>query len=136
VTRSFTKKVNLGNHDENRQYESVDFFASHNESIPIEEATPEKIKEVSERLYQLAKSEVELAEIEYLNGIKNGKAPILTSNDIAQITDIIILMESAVTTADIQKAVDVINERKGILNKKQLDYLRSVAKNAKAKTLK
>lgn len=58
ITRSYTRKKNLGN------YESADYMASYSEEVPAD-TTQEEVKRVSTILYELAKSDVEEAILEY-----------------------------------------------------------------------
>mgnify|MGYP001559380110 CR=1 FL=1 len=137
ITRSYSGKINLSNHVEGHDYESKDFFASHNESIPVEEATPEKIKEVSERLYQMSKAEVEASELVYLNEIKRAAGMTIepTGEEYKAISDIIVAFESSITSEDVKKASEIAKERKSNLNDVQLEYLRTIARKADARTL-
>src|SRR3990167_3768333 len=91
VTRSSTQKINLKNYVPGHDYEMVDFFSSQSEAIPLEQATPEKITEVSERLYQTAKKEVENAVSEYINTLRGeSDSPTqLSADELAPIADII-----------------------------------------------
>lgn len=135
VTRSFTQKLNLKNYVPGHDYEMVDFFSSQNESIPLEDATPEKIAEVSERLYQLCKKEVEDAVAGYIAQLRGASdMPVeLSQAELAQISDII-AEASAVTTKTKLTAVKAkATERKAQLNKGQLEFLASLFRKVEAK---
>lgn len=54
ISRSYTRKINLGN------YESEDFFANYSEEI-LSSTKEKEVKEVSEKLYNLARRDVEEA---------------------------------------------------------------------------
>ena len=58
ITRSYTKKTNLGN------YESFDTMASYSEEVPAE-TTKEDMQRISAMLYDMAKSDVEQAILDY-----------------------------------------------------------------------
>ena len=58
ISRSFTRKVNLGN------YESADFWASYSEEVPADTEDPTCTR-ISAILYGNAKSDVEQAIIDY-----------------------------------------------------------------------
>ena len=60
ISRSFSRKVNLGG------YENADFFSSHSQEIPVE-INGEERKKISETLFISAKLEVEAAIIEFRN---------------------------------------------------------------------
>ena len=60
ISRSFTRKLNLGN------YESADFWASFSEEVDSI-TNSEELKRISGFLYEMAKSEVEQAIIDYKN---------------------------------------------------------------------
>lgn len=137
ITRSYSGKLNLSNYLPGHDYESKDFFASHGESISMEEATPEKIKEVSDKLYKMAKVEVMIAEVDYLNELKRAAGITVepTGDEYKAISDIIVLFESATTSEDVKKASEMAKERKDKLNDVQLEYLRTIARKADARTL-
>ena len=71
ISRSFTRKLNLGN------YESADFWSSYSEVVPAGTQS-EDMKDISAFLYDLAKSDVEQAIIDY----KNEKMKVETVNRI------------------------------------------------------
>ena|SRR3989304_1911929 len=58
ISRSFTRKVNLGN------YESVDFFSSRSMELPADTSMEEQ-QEVSEELFALAMTDVMKAKQDY-----------------------------------------------------------------------
>lgn len=138
VTRSFTQKVNPKNNNiPGKDYESVDFFASHSEQIPLDIATPEKIAEVSERLYQTAKAEVEAAVDNYIRSLQMDAGIVVQPNgkEYAQVKDLIIKFETAETKAQVDEATKEVQDMKGQLNDIQLNYLRSIARKASARKL-
>ena len=61
ITRSFTRKINLGN------FENIDLMASYTESIFDDEYTEAQIESLSKTLYEKAKRDVENAAIEFKN---------------------------------------------------------------------
>ena len=63
ITRSFSRTIQVN------QYEPCQVFSSHNEEIPIEEATPEKIKEISQHLYDLSVKDVRDGIKQYLEDV-------------------------------------------------------------------
>lgn len=128
ITRSFTKKINLANYVEGRQYESVDVFSSHNETIPLDEATPEKQNEVSNRLYEMAKADVERSITDYINSLKveDGEYVAPSAKELADIADLIKgLVDGKESSAD------DINARKDALSESQLKFLRTLALSIK-----
>lgn len=129
VTRSFSRKVQI------KQFEPIDFFASHNESIPMEEATPDKIKEVSERLFQLALQEVEASIKDYQDNTAraNGVTPQVSTKELKEIGKFV----ADINSADTQEKLDVVKEAiklvKDNLNETQLEFLRGAVRKAEAK---
>jgi hypothetical protein len=134
VTRSFSKKVNLERHVPGFKYEAEDFFASHGESIPVEEATPEKVREVSSRLYDTAKTDVETDVASRINELRKaaGIATIPTGQEFDVIKDLIGGIENSKNAADIEAVIELIKTREG-LTEEQKEYLRSAVRKAKAK---
>lgn len=112
ITRSFSRKVQV------KQYEPADFFASYGEQVPIEEATPEKLKEVSDRLYSLAKNDVE-KEIENYS-----KTTSLSQEEL----DSIATFAKLIISGKKEEAEKLIGEWKDKLNEKQLNFLRNLFK--------
>lgn len=58
ISRSFSRKINLGN------FENIDLWASHSQEVPVETSLEEK-KKISEGLFTSARLEVEDALIEF-----------------------------------------------------------------------
>ena len=135
ITRSFSKKVNLelsvgGKH----KYEAEDFFSSHNEAIPLEEATPERVKEISQRLYDLAKEDVEGAVASRVRELKerDGIAVQPIGSDYGAIGGLIEGLEKATTKVEVDAVVELIKAREDLTDT-QKEYLRSVVRKATAK---
>lgn len=116
VTRSFSRKVQI------KQFEPMDLFSSHNENIPLEEATPDKIAEVSARLYSMAKEDVERDIKNYMNAPADGA---LTSEDLDGVAVHIKAIASGIPKDDINKAIVAVKDK---LNERQLQFLRNVLK--------
>lgn len=134
VTRSFSKKVNLERHVPGFKYEAEDFFASHNESVPVEEATPEKIREVSRGLFALAKADVEESVAERIRELRKaaGVATQPTGADYDAIKDLIEGIETAASQEDLGAIVEKIKAHED-LSEDQKEYLRSIVRKANAK---
>lgn len=135
VTRSFTQKINLKNYVTGHDYEMVDFFSSQSEAIPLEQATPEKIAEVSERLYQLAKKEVEDAVGAFIASLRNSSdMPVqLNAAEMALISDIVAEANQATTKTKLTAVKAKATERKPQLSESQLQYLSSLFRKLEAK---
>lgn len=58
ISRSFTRKLNLGN------YESADFWSSYSEVVSAD-TDPESMQRISALLYGFAKTDVEQAILDY-----------------------------------------------------------------------
>lgn len=122
ITRSYTHKLVPENHGiEGHRFAPMDFFASYNhDNIPLEEATPERLKEESNRLYELAKKDVEES---YKTRLEELKAPKgLTQDELDGIVPFTTLIISG-SKAEAQK---MISEEKANLSERQLEFLRNL----------
>lgn len=135
VARSFTQKVNLKNYVQGHDYEMVDFFSSHSEQIPLEEATKDKIKEISEKLYQLSKQEVEQAVADFISDLRkvSGVTTDLSAAELAPIAQIVAAIENAKSKTALNTAKDMATAVKGTLGKGQLEFLAALFRKAEAK---
>ena len=61
ITRSFSRKLNIGN------FENIDLMCSYTESIFDDEYTEAQIESLSKTLYEKAKRDVENAAVEFKN---------------------------------------------------------------------
>lgn len=113
VTRSFSRKIQV------KQFEPMDVFSSHGMQIPEEEATPEKIGEVSAQLFNLAKQDVEKDIENYLNSPKEGS---LTEEDLKTASKYIKTYTNGGSLDDFSKQVTDDKEK---LNDKVLEFLRN-----------
>ena len=116
ITRSFSRKVQI------KQFEPMDLFSSHHESIPLEEATPDRIAEVSAKLYNLAKQDVERDIQNYMNAPTDGA---MTAEDLDGVSEFVKMVAGGLKKEDINNK---IVEVKGILNDRQLSFLRNILK--------
>lgn len=121
ITRSFSKKVQV------KQYEPIDLFASHNFEIPEEEATPEKIAEVSSLLYKRCMEEIERDTANYIREaqLANGEVVLPTSNDILGIASIVKELSDGGKTK-VEAISAKIAKVKDTLNESQLAFLRQL----------
>lgn len=135
IVKSHSKKMNLGKYLPESQYESEDFFSSHKETIPLEEASPEKIKEVGDRLLLTCIDETERQAYERINDLRKevGLPMILRGKDMQQIADVVTKIELSKTKEELQAIGDEIKATKESLNVAQLDYLRRSIRTAAAK---
>jgi hypothetical protein len=136
ITRSYSKKINLSNYVKSKDYESLDFFSSHNEQVPV--GTPqEEIDKLSSRLFELSRLDVEIAATSAINELK--KAAGLTvepsGKEREAIADIIAAYEVSITEDDVKKASAMVVARKNKLNEVQLDFLRTIGNKASARAL-
>lgn len=129
ITRSFSRKVQI------KQFEPIDFFASHNEAIPMEEATPEKISEVSERLYQICLAEVEVSIKGYQDDMAraNGVTPAVSAKELKAIAKFVADINSADSQVAIDSVKEAIKQVKDTLNETQLEFLRVLVRKAEAR---
>lgn len=116
ITRSFSRKVQI------KQFEPMDLFSSHNENIPLEQATPDKIAEVSARLYSLAKQDVERDIKDYMN---TPAEDALTAEDLDGVSTFIKMLVAGKNKDEINTAIVGVKDK---LNEKQLSFLRNLIK--------
>ena len=116
ITRSFSRKVQI------KQYEPVDFFSSHGEQIPDEEATPELVAEISAKLYKLAKTDVEQDIQNYMNAPAEGA---LTAEDLDGVRIFIQMLALGKNKEEINKAIIEVKDK---LNEGQLQFCRNIIK--------
>lgn len=138
VVRSFSKKAMLEYIlNGQRKYESEDFHSTHKEDIPLAEATPEKIGEVSARLFALCVMDVEtdisirtrkLREAAGLSVQPLGK-------EYLELKDIIDRIEKAAKKEEVDAVVEQIKQMDSalLLNDVQKEYLRGIVRKANAK---
>lgn len=127
VTRSYSKKVNLKLYVPDHDFETVDFFASHNEQIPSGSSV-EEISKLSQSLYELAKSDVESAIKTYLETLLTPKSDGLSQDDLDAVSPFVKIISTGGSREEFEAEV-VKNKNK--LSDKQLDFLRSFLKTVK-----
>ncbi len=128
VTRSFTQKVNLKNYVEGHDYEMVDLFSSHSEAIPVEEANASTIKVLSDKLYSLAKADVEQGIKDYITRLQEPKEkdPIMTltlAEELSGIADIVVELNKVTTQKELAVVKEMATTRKATMTKAQLECL-------------
>ena len=132
ITRSFTKKINLAHYIEGAQYESEDFFSSHNETIALSEATPEKQNEVSNPLFEMSKMDVERAIADRIRELKieDGQFVAPSAKELAEIADLVKeFVDGGVEKID--EVGEKVNTRKDSLSESQIGFLRTLALSIK-----
>ena len=113
VTRSFSKKVQV------KQFEPIEAFSSHSEQIPLNEATSEKIKEVSNKLFQMAQEEVETSCRNKLAEAESLKEVGLSTEELTGISTHIQMINEGASSNELKVVIE-----KDKLNDKQVDFLR------------
>ena len=116
ITRSFDRKLQV------KQFEPISVFSSHNEQIPIEDATPDRIAEVSARLFYLAKQDVETDINNYLNAPAEDA---FTQADLDKVAPFVKMLALDIPKDDISKK---IVEAKEDLSERQKVFLRNLIK--------
>lgn len=122
VSRSFSRKIQIEN------FEPAEAFSSHGEQIPLEEATPEKIKEVSERLFGLCKVDVarDLAIAVREAQIEKGESVVPTALEIAGIAEFIKELSDGGKDG-VETVSKKIASKKDTMSEIQLAFLRQLA---------
>ena len=126
VTRSFSWKLVPENYGiEGHRYAPLDFFASYGDSIPKEEATPEKIAEVSQQLYDMAKHDVEEAISAKLKELTVPKSDGMTTDDLDKVAPFMMMIAGGSTVEEVSEKIVAA---KDTMSEKQLDFLRNLIK--------
>lgn len=126
ITRSYAHKLVPENYGiEGHRFAPFDFFASYNHSnIPVKDATPEKIKEISDTLQALATGDVEGAVKSKLDELRDPKDnSALTAKDLDGVSPFVIMLTKGASEEEYTAA---ITSAKGKLNDNQLNFLRNV----------
>ncbi|MEK6896928.1 MAG: hypothetical protein AABW93_00160 [Nanoarchaeota archaeon] len=126
ITRSFDRKVQV------KQFEPISFFSTHGMDIPLEEATPEKIAEVSKTLSDLSMREVESDIERYVNriSVENGDMIVPPASELIGIVDLIKkIAESNKET--IETIIKEVSDNKNKYSEIQLMMLRRLALQAR-----
>ena len=129
LTRSFSHKLVPENYGINgHKFAPMDFFASYGDTLVKEEATPEKIKELSDKLHQMAKDAVESSVAEYVAMLRgDSETPTqLNADELAPIADIIAEANEANTKTKLTAVKAKATERKTQLTAIQLQFLASL----------
>lgn len=122
ITRSYSHKLVPENHGiEGHRFAPLDFFASYGTEIPAD-STLEFIKTESDRLYKLAKDDVERAIKETLEQLKN-PANSLSGDQLKVLSEIV-----QAWSDDVDKEIftEMVNKIKDKLDDKQLGFLRNL----------
>ncbi len=137
MTSSYSHKLVPENHGiDGHRFAPLDFFQSYNSSVLTTEATPEKLKGESNRLYRLAKEDVEnrIAEtIEEMRAPKNlidtavpaSDASNLSQEDLDIVAKYIKIVANGGSAEDFEKQVTTDKDK---LSVKQKDFLRNYLK--------
>ena len=131
MTSSFSHKLVPENHGiEGHRFAPLDFFQSYNTQVSTEEATPERLKEESDKMYRLAKADVENRIAETVKEMRVAlETPIgdnaLTSEDLVGVAPFVKQLANGLTKDKINNG---IVEVKGSLNDRQLVFLRNLIK--------
>lgn len=122
ITRSYSHKLVPENHGiEGHRFAPLDFFASYGTEIPTDSA-PEFIRSESDRLYNLAKNDVERAIKETLEQLKN-PANSLSGDQLKALSEIVQAWSSGVSKEEFTAMVNKIKDK---LDDKQMGFLRNL----------
>ena len=120
IVRSFSHKLVPENHGiEGHRFAPLDYFASYGLELPID-TSPEEIQKESNRLFELAKNDVENAIKNKLEELKAPKG--LIQEELDNIASLVKLIVSG-KKLEAEKSV---NEIKSSLGEKQLNFLRDL----------
>lgn len=132
MTSSYSHKLVPENYGiEGHRFAPLDFFQSYNSSVLASEATPERLREESDKMYRLAKADVENRIAEMVKELKTAlETPVgdnaLTADDLDGVSDFVKMVAGGLKKEDINnKIVEVKNK----LNDRQLSFLRNLIKS-------
>ena len=120
ITRSYSRKLVPENHDVNGyRFAPFDFFMAYGEELLAKEATPEKVKELSEKLHKQAHDDVERAYSNKLNELRSLKEVGLNTEELTGISTHIQMINAGASSNELKVVIE-----KDKLNDKQVDFLR------------
>lgn len=130
MTSSFSHKLVPENHGiEGHRFAPLDFFQSYNSQVLTEEATPERLKEESDKLYRLAKADVENRIAETIKELKIAlETPVdnaLTTEDLDGVSIFVKMLATGQSKEAINEAIVSVKDK---LNENQLLFLRNFIK--------
>lgn len=120
ISRSFSRKLVPENEGVNGyRFAPLDFWCSHSMELLGKDADDKKVKEVSEKLHELANRDVELAYSSKLAELRALKEIALTTEEIVGISTYMQAINNGATSDEMKKMIE-----KGKLSDKQVDFLR------------
>src|SRR3990167_2578257 len=128
-TSSYSHKLVPENYGiEGHRFAPLDFFQSYNSSVTIAEATPERLKEESDKMYRLAKADVENRIAETIKELRIAlETPVgdnaLTADDLDGVSDFVKMVAGGLKKEDINNKIVEIKDK---LNDRQLSFLRNL----------
>lgn len=130
MTSSFSHKFVPENYGiDGHRFAPFDFFQSYNSQVPVEEATSERLKEESDKMYRLAKADVENRIAELVKELRvELETPVdnaLTAEDLDGVSGFVKMVATGIQKEEINRA---IIEKKDKLNENQLSFLRNLIK--------
>ncbi len=137
IVRSYSHKLVPENHAiEGHRFAPLDFFASYGEHLPSD-SSDEDIRKMSDRLYGLAKGDVERAIQETLIELRReaGLPTMPTSDELRDMKKLIEGIEKAENKGQLEDVKEAIKSQVDDLNETQLEYLRNSVRKAEAKLI-
>lgn len=112
------------------RFAPFDFFQSYGSQVLIEEATSERLKEESDRLYRLAKADVENRIAELIKEIKVSlQTPVEDAMTAEELDGVSVFIKMLATGSSKDEINTKIVSAKEQLNERQLAFLRNVIKS-------
>lgn len=129
VVRSYSHKLVPENHGiDGHRFAPLDFFASYGGEMPVE-SSEEDLKTFSNRLYELAKSDVENAIKATLSELSSPKSDSLSVEDLTTCAKYIKIATNGGSGEEFEKAVAADKDK---LSDKAKDFLRDYLKMLRA----
>ena len=131
MTSSFSHKFVPENYGiDGHRFAPYDFFQSYNTQVPVGDATPERLREESDRMYRLAKADVENRIAELVKELKSTlETPVgdnaLTSEDLSGVSVFVKMVANGSSKETINKEIVSMKDK---LNERQLSFLRNLIK--------
>ena len=124
ITRSYSHKLVPENHGiKGHRFAPLDFFASYHIDVPVD-AKQEEIQTASDKMYELAKADVERAIADTIKELEATEDDGLTQDELDQVAPFIKVMTDDKVEDPVGTFKMMVANAKDDLNDKQLEWLR------------
>ncbi len=129
ISRSATKKLNIGNYVKGHDYESYDTSCFKSIQIPAEEATPERSEEIAKELDVFCRDQVDLTALGKIQEIKKeaGLPAELYGKEYEEVANFLRAFYGAESKEDVEQTIEEVAKVKDSLSDNQIIVLRVAA---------